>query len=117
MQPSEGMLSLTREINPVLPKQQAPDIRRWALAAFEAVGGTGAPRIDFLCNEATGDIWLNEVNPCPGSFAFYLWEAAPEPLGFTALLSALIDEAQARHRAMQLPDDPVPADARLLKRP
>src|SRR5579872_2220759 len=39
-QPSEGMLSLTRDINPVLPGQQAPDIRRWALAAFAAVGGT-----------------------------------------------------------------------------
>jgi D-alanine-D-alanine ligase len=116
MQPSEGMLSLTREINPVLTGQQAPDIRRWALAAFEAVGGTGAPRIDFLCNDATGEIWLNEVNPCPGSFAFYLWEAAEGPLGFTALLSALIDEAQGRHRAIQLPDDPVPQEARLLRR-
>jgi D-alanine-D-alanine ligase len=117
MRPSEGMLSLTREINPVLPGQQAPDISRWATAAFEAVGGTGAPRIDFLCNEATGEIWLNEVNPCPGSFAFYLWESAPQPLGFTALLSHLIDEARALHRAVQLPADPVPPDARLLKRP
>ena len=115
--PSEGMLSLTREVNPLLPGQQAPDIRRWALAAYEAVSGTGAPRIDFLCNAATGEIWLNEINPCPGSFGFYLWEAADPPVGFTALLSALIDEAQACHRAVQLPDDPVPADARLLKRP
>jgi D-alanine-D-alanine ligase len=117
MQPSEGMLSLTREINPVLQGQQAPDIRRWALAAFEAVSGSGAPRIDFLCDDGTGEIWLNEINPCPGSFAFYLWEAAEEPLGFTALLSALVDEARTRHRAIQLPDDPVPQDARLLKRP
>ena len=115
--PSEGMLSLTREINPVLPGQQTPDIRRWATAAFEAVGGTGAPRIDFLCNEATGEIWLNEVNPCPGSFGFFLWEAAEQTVGFTALLSHLIDEARARHRAVQLPADPVPPDARLLKRP
>ena len=117
VRPSEGMLSLTREINPDLPPAFADDIRRWAAAAFQAVGGTGAPRIDFLCNEATREIWLNEANPCPGSFAFYLWEAAPQPLGFTALLSQLIDEAQACHRAVQLPDDPVPADARLLKRP
>jgi D-alanine-D-alanine ligase len=114
---SQGMLSLTREINPELPPAFADNLRRWATAAFEAVGGTGVPRIDFLCNEATGEIWLNEVNPCPGSFGFYLWEAAEEPLGFTALLSALIDEARARHRAVQLPDDPVPPDARLLKRP
>jgi D-alanine-D-alanine ligase len=120
---SQGMLSLTREINPDVPPQFADNLRRWAAAAFEAVGGTGAPRIDFLSNEATGEVWLNEVNPCPGSFGFYLWEAAPNPpdgsgpLGFTALLSLLIDEAQARHRAVQLPDDPVPQDARLLKRP
>lgn len=116
-QSSQGMLSLTREINPDLPPAFADNLRRWAIAAFEAVGGTGAPRIDFLSNEATGEVWLNEVNPCPGSFGFYLWEAAPEPIGFTALLSLLIDEAQARHRAVQLADDPVPPDARLLKRP
>jgi D-alanine-D-alanine ligase len=116
-QSSQGMLSLTREINPDLPPAFADNLRRWAIAAFEAVGGTGAPRIDFLSNEATGEVWLNEVNPCPGSFGFYLWEAAPEPIGFTALLSLLIDEAQVRHRAVQLADDPVPPDARLLKRP
>jgi D-alanine-D-alanine ligase len=116
-QSSQGMLSLTREINPDLPQAFADNLRRWATAAFEAVGGTGAPRIDFLSNEATGEVWLNEVNPCPGSFGFYLWEAAPEPVGFTALLSLLIDEAQARHRTVQLADDPVPPDARLLKRP
>jgi D-alanine-D-alanine ligase len=116
-QSSQGMLSLTREINPDLPPAFADNLRRWAMTAFEAVGGTGAPRIDFLSNEATGEVWLNEVNPCPGSFGFYLWEAAPEPIGFTALLSLLIEEAQARHRAVQLADDPVPPDARLLKRP
>lgn len=116
-QSSQGMLSLTREINPDLPLAVADNLRRWAIAAFEAVGGTGVPRIDFLSNEATGEVWLNEVNPCPGSFGFYLWETAPEPIGFTALLSLLIDEARARHRAVQLADDPVPPDARLLKRP
>lgn len=116
-QSSQGMLSLTREVNPDIPPAFADNLRRWASAAFEAVGGTGAPRIDFLCNEATGEVWLNEVNPCPGSFGFYLWEAAPQPIGFTALLSLLIDEAQACHRAVQLADDPVPPDARLLKRP
>ncbi len=45
--------------------------RRWATDAFEAVFGTGAPRVDFYCNEATGEAWLNEVNPIPGSFALF----------------------------------------------
>jgi D-alanine-D-alanine ligase len=113
---SQGMLSLIREINPTIPAGLEANLRRWAIAAFEAVDGTGAPRVDFYCDEATGEVWLNEVNPCPGSFGYFLWEAAQPPLRFTALLSLLIEEALARHRESQLPDDPVPADARLLRR-
>jgi len=113
---SQGMLSLTRDINPPLPAGLEADLRRWAAAAFEAVDGVGAPRIDFYCNEATGEVWLNEVNPCPGSFAYFLWEAADPPIRFTQLLSLLIDEALARHRDSRLPDDPVPPEARLLRR-
>ena len=113
---SEGMLSLTREINPVLSAEFEANLRRWAVAAFEAVDGTGAPRVDFYCNDATGEVWLNEVNPCPGSFGYFLWEAAHPPLRFTALLSELIEEAVVRHRESQLPDDPVPPEARLLRR-
>jgi D-alanine-D-alanine ligase len=111
------MLSLTRDINPELPAGLEADLRRWATLAFEAADGYGAPRVDFYCNDATGEAWLNEVNPCPGSFAYFLWEAADPPIGFTALLSLLIDEALARHRESQLPDDPVPPEARLLPRP
>ncbi len=113
---SQGMLSLTREINPALPPGLEEKLRRWATLAFEAVDGAGAPRVDFYCNEKTGATWLNEVNPCPGSFAYFLWEAADPSIGFTALLSMLIDEALARHREGQLPDDPVPPEARLLRR-
>ncbi|MGE5268057.1 MAG: hypothetical protein ACM3JG_00145 [Thiohalocapsa sp.] len=114
---SQGMLSLTRDINPGLPAGLEESLRQWATAAFAAVDGSGAPRIDFYCNEATGEAWLNEVNPIPGSFAYFLWEAAAPPLGFTGLLSLLLDEALTRHREAQLPDDPVPPEARLLRRP
>ncbi|HEX3864889.1 MAG TPA: hypothetical protein VHY35_24650 [Stellaceae bacterium] len=114
---SQGMLSLTRDINPDIPEAMAADLRRWAVAAFEALDGTGAPRIDFYGNAVTGETWLNEINPCPGSFGYFLWEAAEPPVLFTTLLTRLIEEALARHRDMQLPDDPVPPDARLLRRP
>ena len=114
---SEGMLSLTRDINPDIPAELEANIRKWALAAFEAVGGTGAPRIDFLGDEETGEIWLNEVNPCPGSFGYFLWEAADPPVLFTELLSKLIEEAVEEFRNSRLPADPTPKDARLFKRP
>jgi D-alanine-D-alanine ligase len=116
-QMSQGMLSLTRDLNPELPAALERQIRGCAERAFVAVGGTGAPRIDFLCNSQTGEIWLNEINPCPGSFGFFLWEAVEPPILFTHFLTALIEEAFAQHHLAQLPPDPVPQAARLFKRP
>ncbi len=90
---SQGLLSLTRELNPSLDADFAARIHQWAKTCFSVVYGTGAPRIDFLCNAKSGELWLNEVNPCPGSFGYYLWEAGPQPILFSELLSLLIDEA------------------------
>ncbi|MCB1511030.1 MAG: hypothetical protein KDJ36_09005, partial [Hyphomicrobiaceae bacterium] len=91
-QASQGMLSLTRELNPVIPGDGEARIRRFAEIAFRQVAGSGAPRIDFIGNEATGEIWLNEVNPCPGSFGYFLWEALLSPVLFSDLLDRLISE-------------------------
>tara|TARA_B100000676_G_scaffold308733_1_gene370357 strand:+ start:3640 stop:4851 length:1212 start_codon:yes stop_codon:yes gene_type:complete len=114
---SEGMLSLTRDINPDIAAELKANIRKWAAAAFESIGGTGAPRIDFLGDYQTGELWLNEINPCPGSFGYFLWEAADQPILFTELLSKLIEEAIEEFRASRLPADPTPKNARLFKRP
>ncbi len=114
---SEGMLAMTRELNPKLDRSMESDIRGWSERLFAALGGTGAPRIDYLCNAETGELFLNEVNPIPGSFGYFLWEAAEEPVLFTALLTHLIEEAFAVHNKHVLPRDPVPVEARLLKRP
>ncbi|MBV8897599.1 MAG: hypothetical protein JO051_13895 [Acidobacteriaceae bacterium] len=113
---SEGMLSLTRELNPTIPDALSAKIHDWAKICFATVYGTGAPRIDYLCDQKTGDIWLNEVNPCPGSFGYFLWQASPHPMLFPELLSALIDEAFACQRTLQLPPDPTHPDARLFPR-
>ena len=116
-QSSEGMLSLTRDINPKIPAKMEASIRSWAVAAFDKVLGTGAPRVDFISNEKTGEVWLNEVNPMPGSFGYFLWEASKDNhILFSDLLHKLITEAIACHRGSQLPADPVPESARLLNR-
>ena len=115
---SQGMLSLTRDINPKdLSKKQIQDLQHWAKTAFDVLDAAGSPRIDFLCNAKTGEMWLNEINPIPGSFGYFLWEAAPEnPLLFTELLNTLLSQAQQQHARRQLPPDPTPEDARLFKR-
>ena len=113
---SEGMLSLTRELNPDLPEDTKNKIKDWAVAMFRAVEGTGAPRIDFIGNAKTGELWLNEVNPWPGSIGYFLWEAAEDSILFTELMNALIEEALSEYKKRKLPNDPVPKDARLLDR-
>ena len=113
---SQGMLSLTRELNPDLDKKSQDDLRGWGKRFYEAIDGTGAPRIDFIGNSKTGELWMNEINPCPGSFGYFLWEAAEEPILFTALLTHLIEEAFAHSKKMAMPADPVPMDARLHRR-
>jgi D-alanine-D-alanine ligase len=113
---SEGMLSLTRELNPAIELALAAKIHEWSKICFATVYGTGAPRIDYLCDSQSGEIWLNEVNPCPGSFGYFLWQAGPRPMLFPELLSELIDEAFACQRAIQLPPDPTHPEARLFPR-
>jgi len=116
-QSSEGMLSLTREINPELPVDFENNIRAWATKVYECVGGTGVPRLDFLCNEKTGQVWFNEANPTPGSFGYFLWEAAKEKsVLFADLLEHLIAEALRLHARAQIPLDPTPVEARLFPR-
>lgn len=116
-QSSEGMLSLTRELNPKLHPDMEKDIRMWSALMFDALDGTGAPRIDYIGNSKSGEIWLNEVNPWPGSIGYFLWEAAEKPILFSELLTGLIEEALDQRRKRSLPKDPVPVDARLHKRP
>lgn len=113
---SEGMLSLTRDINPSIPTELEDQIRSYAATAFERVNGSGAPRFDFLYDTKTDQLWFNEANPCPGSFGYFLWQASEQKLLFPQLMNHLIEEALALSRTFALPADPTPADARLLPR-
>lgn len=104
--PSEGMVSQSRVLDPEeLSDEQENLIRSSALTAREALGLAGSVRIDFLCDGQTGTIWLNEINTIPGSFAYYLWQAAAPPLSFSALTAAMIDEGFRLHEARQSESD------------
>jgi D-alanine-D-alanine ligase len=112
---AQGMASATREIDPKgLNAQQAASLRAWASELFEALDLRGVARADFLCNGATGELWLNEFNTFPGSLAYFLWEAVG--VNFTELLSALIDEALLVHGAKLKSVDPASAGAAIFKR-
>ena len=92
--PSQGMAGAIRDINPSeLSKAEETLIRDCAIKAFEAVGGKGVIRVDFLCDNETREIYINEVNSFPGSLSCYLWESASPKVLFSDLLDKMMIEA------------------------
>lgn len=94
--PSEGMHSTVREIPARLPEQTTEFIRSTACRTFKALACDGVSRIDFMIDQSTGNIYVNEINTIPGSLSFYLWEASG--ISFPELIDRLIDIAFQRKR-------------------
>ena len=88
---SKGMASALRKIPAKLDKKLEDEVRSVATKAFRACDLSGVVRIDFLIDQKKNKVYINEINSCPGSLAFYLWE----PIGkdFTELLDDMISIA------------------------
>lgn len=112
---AHGLINLSRDIEPEMPKAMRDELFSAAKIAFEALGDSGAPRIDFIADMAQKKIWFNEINAIPGSFGYYLWSAKNQSHGYVWLLNHLLHEAQ-KWSARTYDSDPVPEVARLFKR-
>jgi D-alanine-D-alanine ligase len=86
-----------------LTDQQSQDVRRLAVAAFQAIDGAGFARVDFLMTRSTGTLFVNEINTIPGfttiSMFAKLWAASG--VEYPALLDRLIALAIERHGGKQ----------------
>lgn len=93
---SKGMASLARKIPADLPEQRRREIREMAVRAFQALGGCGVARIDFMIDTDEDKVYLNEINTIPGSLSFYLWK--PVGISYPQLLDRMIALALKRER-------------------
>jgi D-alanine-D-alanine ligase len=84
----------------VVPAEVTKRARTMAIQACEAVGAMGLSRVDFFYAEASGELWLNEINTFPGftSQSMYpmLWAASGLPL--ETLVHELIEGAREWHQ-------------------
>ncbi len=86
-----------------LPANLSPgdtaEMRRLAVACYQAVGCEGMGRVDFLRENSTGRLYINEINTIPGftSISMYpkMWEYTGIP--FNELIDRLIELALERH--------------------
>ena len=84
-----------------LSAEQTAELRRLAVECYKAVDCEGMGRVDFLLENATGKLYINEINTIPGftSISMYpkMWEHAG--LAYPRLLDRLIELAIERHKA------------------
>ncbi len=94
---SSGMASLDRIIPAPISPEFTNEVQSQAINVFRALGCAGLSRIDFLIDKSGGGekLYFNELNPIPGSLAFYLWE--PSGVAFDQLVTKLVDIAFAQH--------------------
>ena len=93
---SQGMASVSRKIPAELSSEKRQEVRELAVKTFKCLGCNGVARIDFMIDEETDKLYVNEINTIPGSLAFYLWE--PLGLKYTKLLDRMIELAYKRVR-------------------
>ena len=94
------LLNLAKvELPARLSEADTAEMRRLAVACYEAVGCEGMGRVDFLRETSTGKIFINEINTIPGftSISMYpkMWEYTGIP--YPDLIDRLIELALERH--------------------
>lgn len=88
---SGGMASLSRELPAKIDENIRKKVIDYSKKVYSACHCKGLVRIDYIVSKE-GEIFFNEINPIPGSMAFYLWEVMGIP--FKQLLSEIIEEAK-----------------------
>jgi D-alanine-D-alanine ligase len=92
------------EVPADLPPATTAELRRLAVACYRAVECEGMARVDFLLENSSGKLFINEINTIPGftSISMYpkMWAHSGVP--FPALLDRLIELALDRHRQRNL---------------
>lgn len=86
-----------------LSEEQLACVQAMAIRAFQAIDGSGLARVDFLLDNASGKLYLNEINTMPGftRISMYpkLWEASGIP--YPELVDRLVQLALARYDERQ----------------
>jgi D-alanine-D-alanine ligase len=82
-----------------VPADVTAGVREMSLRAFRAIGGYGLARVDFLYDEAAGQLYVGEINTMPGFTARSVFAQcwAESGLPYDQLLDRLIGLAFARH--------------------
>jgi D-alanine-D-alanine ligase len=92
----KGMKSLARTVPAPISDEMTKRIQQMTCDIFRMLECKGVVRIDYMIDDASQELYVNEINTIPGSLSNYLWDFSGVP--FPALVDRLIDQAFARSR-------------------
>ena len=81
-----------------LDEKVASEVHRLTTEVYNKLGFSGVIRVDYLLDNTTGKLYVNEINTTPGSLAYGLWELK---YSRTAYGEALVEQAIADYRDLQ----------------
>lgn len=88
-----------REFPADLPAPQREYIQKSALKVYSELEMKGVVRFDFLLDNASGEVYLNEANTIPGSLGNYLW--TDKGIDGCRLADMMIEQALAESAAQK----------------
>lgn len=77
-----------------LDEQTTKQIQEMALKVYQELECSGIARIDFLYNKKSGQFFVNEINPLPGTVYHHLWKESGVSL--KELIDILLRSAEER---------------------
>lgn len=93
---SQGMASTKRDIPANLPEAIEQKVYDLSKEVVRVLGSSGVCRIDFMLDDKTQKLYVNEINSMPGSLAFYLWKE--KGVEFDVIMDNLVKQAIDRER-------------------
>lgn len=93
---SKGMATLKRKLPAEISEEMKKQIQELAVETFKVLGCNGVSRIDFLVDNDTNEVYVNEINTIPGALSYYLWEATGKT--FEQEIDELVEIALKRKR-------------------
>lgn len=99
--------SIKRTCPAVISEKLRKEIETYSLAVFKLLNMRGTARIDFLFDNKTKKLYVDEVNSIPWCFSHHLWES--RNISYQELLDIMLKDAiswEVKHQQMTLTLDP-----------
>lgn len=91
-----GMESMDRRIPANISDEKTKEIQELTKKAFRALNSKGVARIDYIIDNDTEKVYINEINTIPGSFAFYLWQH--NGITYSELIDRIVEIAEKANK-------------------